>query len=208
MVGVTDEGLFSDHRMFTIDLIRPVSSILTHEMVPDWEKAYLDKISDNLKLIDWTHELEGKGAIASWEFVKNVIDMETKSCVPKKRRRLGARPLWMTKNVLRLIRKKRRVWRWYTTSSYSSKDYEEFKTYKRIQDQVKKAVRLAKRNFERKLAKDAKKNPKAFYSYMKRKTSNWVTVGPFRDSSWQLVTDDRLMAEQLNHFFSTVFTQE
>ena len=67
---------------------------------------------------------------------------------------------------------------------------------------------MAKRNFERKLAKDAKKNPKAFYSYMKRKTSNWVTVGPFRDSSWQLVTDDRLMAEQLNHFFSTVFTQE
>ena len=70
MVGVTDEALFSDHRMFTIDLIRPVSSILTHEMVPDWEKAYLDKISDNLKLIDWTHELEGKSAIASWEFVK------------------------------------------------------------------------------------------------------------------------------------------
>ena len=65
----------------------------------------------------------------------------------------------MTRNVLRLIRKKRRVWRWYSTSNYSSKDYEEFKAYRKIQDQVKKAIRLAKRNFERKLAKDAKKNP-------------------------------------------------
>ena len=114
----------------------------------------------------------------------------------------------MTRNVLRLIRKKRRVWRWYSTSNYSSKDYEEFKAYRKIQDQVKKAVRLAKRNFERKLAKDAKKNPKAFYSYMKRKTSNSVAVGPLRDSSGQLVTDDRLMAEQLNQFFCSVFTEE
>ena len=82
VVGVTDESLFSDHRMFTKDLINLVSSIHTHEMVPDWTKADLDKISDNLRAIDWAHELEGKGAIESWEFVKKVIDMETENCVP------------------------------------------------------------------------------------------------------------------------------
>ena len=43
---------------------------------------------------------------------------------------------------------------------------------------------------------------------MKRKTSNRVGVGPLRDSSGQLVTDDRLMAEQLNQFFCSVFTEE
>ena len=43
---------------------------------------------------------------------------------------------------------------------------------------------------------------------MKRKTSNRVAVGPLRDSSGQLVTDDRLMAEQLNQFFCSVFTEE
>ena len=73
---------------------------------------------------------------------------------------------------------------------------------------MKKAVRLAKRNSERKLAKDAKKNPKAFYGYLKKKTGNRVSVGPLKDSSGNLITDDKLMAEQLNLFFCSVFTQE
>ena len=58
------------------------------------------------------------------------------------------------------------------------------------------------------MAKYAKKNPKAFYGYMKKKTGNKVNVGPLKDSSGQLVTDDKLMAEQLNLFFCSVFTQE
>ena len=37
-----------------------------------------------------------------------------------------------------------------STSGYCKKDYEEFQAFKKIQNQVKKAVRLAKRNFERK----------------------------------------------------------
>ena len=43
---------------------------------------------------------------------------------------------------------------------------------------------------------------------MKKKTGNRVSVGPLKDSSGQLVTDDKLMAEQLNLFFCSVFTQE
>ena len=207
VVGVSDEGLFSDHRMLSMDLALPMSGA-TLELVPDWAKADFQKISNNLSEIDWVSELQGKSALASWEYVKEVIDRETEQCVPKKKRRKGTRPLWMTRNVMRLIRKKRRVWRWYTSSSYSRKDCEEFQAYKKVQDQVKKAVRLAKRNFERKLAKDAKKNPKAFYGYMKKKVSNRVSVGPLKDSTGQLVTDDQVMAEHLNQFFCSVFTQE
>ena len=54
VVGVVDEGLFSDHRMFSLDLIMPVSSNnQTHEMVPDWAKADFDKMRANLADIDW-----------------------------------------------------------------------------------------------------------------------------------------------------------
>ena len=126
-------------------------------MVQDWSKADFSKIADNLAAIDWAAELEGKGAISSWDYVKEVIEKKTERCVPKKRRRPGHRPLWMTQNVMRLIRKKRRVWRWYTTHCYTRGDFEEYQTYKKVQDQVKKAVRLARRNFESELAKDAKK---------------------------------------------------
>ena len=208
MLGVTDQGLFSDHRMLCVDLVKPKHSTgQSHELVPDWSKADLDQIAVNLSAIDWVKELEGKDTIASWDFLKNAIDKETEKCVPKKRRRTGCKPLWMTRNVMRLIRKKRRAWRWYTTSSYCSKDHEEFEASRKVQAQVKKAVRLAKRNFERKLAMDAKRNSKVFYGYMKKKTGNKVTVGPLKEDG-KLLTDDKQMADQLNNFFCSVFTKE
>ena len=43
---------------------------------------------------------------------------------------------------------------------------------------------------------------------MKKKTGNKTSVGPLKDNAGQLITDDRLMAEQLNMFFCSVFTQE
>ena len=112
---------------------------------------------------------------------------------------MSSKPLWMTKNVLRLVRKKRRLWRWYA----SSKDYQEYIAFKKVQDEVKKAVKNAKRNFEKKLAKDARKNnTKPFYSYMKKKTDNRVGVGPLKDSCSELITDDETMAEFLNASFA------
>ena len=60
---------------------------------------------------------------------------------------------------------------------------------------------------QEKLAKDVKKNPKAFYSYLKSRTSNKVTVGPLKEGE-EIVTDDNKIADMLNVFFSSVFTQK
>ena len=75
----------------------------------------------------------------------------------------------MNKNILRMIRKKRRLWRSYSTEDRSKRDFESFQAFKNIQKEVQKAIKKAKRKFERSLAKNAKKNPKAFYSYIKKK---------------------------------------
>jgi hypothetical protein len=72
---------------------------------------------------------------------------------------------------------------------------------------VKDSVRKAKKTFEKSLAKDVKKNPKAFYSYLKSKTSNKQSVGPLKDDGI-VVTDDEKQAEILNKFFTSVFTKE
>ena len=52
VVGVVDEGLFSDHRMFSLDLVRPGSNTSeTYEKVPDWYKADFDQVAENLSVI-------------------------------------------------------------------------------------------------------------------------------------------------------------
>ena len=206
--NVESYGWFSDHAIYSVDLARPSLQNCTKELVPDWSKANFDRLVGNLEQLDWS-VLECMSGLDGWEFIKCKIDEETESCVPKKLRRTSSRPLWMTKNVMSLIRKKRRLWKYYSSSRYTRIDYEEFKAYKKVQEEVKKAVRNAKRNFERKLAKDVRKNnTKPFYSYMKRRTDNRVSVGPLKDNSGQLVTDDENMAEILNDFFCSVFTRE
>ena len=77
-----------------------------------------------------------------------------------------------------------------------------------MEKEAKDAVRKAKKKFEKNLAKDAKKNPKAFYTYLKSKTSNRQSVGPLQDEKGSTISDDEKQAEMLNHFFSSVFTKE
>jgi hypothetical protein len=156
---------------------------------------------------DWVAELEGKSGLEAWECLKKKIEFETERCVPKKLRRVANRPAWMNKNILRLIRKKRRLWKFYSTDPRAEKDYNSFQSYKTVQKEVSKAVKNAKRNLERKLAKSRKKNAKAFFSYMKKQTSNRVSVGPLKDGD-DLVADSGRMAEMLNSFFCSVFTRE
>ena len=67
------------------------------------------------------------------------------------------KPWWMTKKVMRMIRKKRRMWRFYPTDPRARHDYNQYQAYKKIQKEVQAAVKNAKRNYERKLAKDCKK---------------------------------------------------
>ena len=109
---------------------------------------------------------------------------------------------------MRLIRKKRRLWRFYTTDPRAKEDYNQFEAYKKVQKEVQTAVKNAKRNYERKLAKDCKRNPKAFWSYMKKKTSNRVSVGPLKDDQDKLVTDSKEQANILNRWYCSVFTRE
>ena len=69
------------------------------------------------------------------------------------------------------------------------------------------SVRKAKKRFEKNLAKNAKKNPKAFWSYLKSKTANRESVGPLKNNG-EFITDNEKQADILNVFFTSVFTEE
>ena len=208
--GVRSEGYLApgaDHVMLEVDLCGPAMTACTDEMVPDWSKADMAKLKDRLAKVNWKEEGENLSGGAEWEKFKEILDREVNMCVPMKRRRKGTKPWWMTRKVMRLVRKKRRIWRFYTTDPRAKRDFSQFQAYKAVQKEVQAAVKNAKRNYERKLAKDCKKNPKAFWSYMKKKTSNRVNVGPLRDGN-KVVTDSREQANILNRWYCSVFTRE
>ena len=61
---------------------------------------------------------------------------------------------------------------------------------------------------ERKLAKNIKKNPCAFYAHLNKQTKLQGSVGPLQDSTGATKSDNKDMAELLNMFFTSVFTKE
>ena len=214
LVGeVRSEGYLgpgADHPMLELDLIGPAkkASSDSEEMVHDWSKADMALLRERLSMVNWGEEGENLGAEAEWDNFKEILDREVKACVPLKKRRKGGKPWWMTKKVMRMIRKKRRMWRFYTSDPRARNDFNQYQAYKKVEKKVQTAVKNAKRNYERKLAKDCKKNPKAFWSYLKKKTSNRVSVGPLRGMDSRLVTDNVEQANILNSWYCSVFTRE
>ena len=193
----------SDHTMLLITVGGKPPTQDTTEMVPDWMKANISGLRDDLSSIDWESELRDKDCESSWTRFQEIVDEMQAKHVPLKKRRKGRRPLWMNARIMRTIRKKRRLWKRYS----QSKDYDDHQAYKTVEKEVQRSVRQAKRKFERKLAKSAKKNPKEFYSYIKSKTSNKESVGPLKDGD-STTTENSRIAELLNSFFSSVFTSE
>ena len=205
VLGVESAGRLgtSDHTMMMVTVMGEVRANVTHEEVPDWRNADMDRFREELSSVDWVNSLADLNAVQSWEKFKEFVKQAEERCVPMKRRRVGSKPLWMNRNVLRTIRKKRRLWKTYQ----NTKDYKQYEAYKMVEKEVRNTVKRAKRKFEKKLAKQAKKNPKAFYSYLKSNTANRQSVGPLKDKD-NIVSDDKEMVELLNAFFTSVFTEE
>ena len=69
-------------------------------------------------------------------------------------------------------------------------------------------MRNAVREFEKQIAGEAKRNPKAFYRYARSKMKTKSTVGDLERLDGTMADTDVQKAEVLNSFFASVFTTE
>ncbi len=58
------------------------------------------------------------------------------------------------------------------------------------------------------MAKNTKHNSKAFFKYIRGKEQVWTSVGPLRNSTGRVVSNEGEMVGLLNRYFSSTFTQE
>ena len=82
----------------------------------------------------------------------------------------------------------------------------------KARNQVRKMTRKLQKQFEMKLAAEAKSNPKAIWKYINSKSKTRVGVSELNtdpaDPTSKLTTSDKEKAEVLGQFFSSVFTTE
>ena len=194
----------SRHSILHMKINTKPTRMSSTEQVPDYAKADFDKLRECMANIDWSTELANIGAQDGWTFFKEQLSKATEKCIPLKSRRASNKPLWMNRNIIRLIRKKRRLWNWYK----STNDHAEYQAYIDAQKSVNKIIRAAKKKFERKLAKNFKQNPRQFYSHLNNHTKSRAQVGPLQNEEGEQLSDSQGMCNILNSFFSSVFTNE
>ena len=135
--------------------------------------------------------------------IKHLMDKHIPKSRPQKQNE-KKRPLYMTAKAREKVKWKKTAfstWR----STRSGRDYKE---YTKARNQAKWECRKAQRDFEKKLAKESKKNPKAFYKYAQSKLKTRTGIAHLIKEDGSLTTTDKQKADELNSFFSSVFTRE
>ena len=89
----------------------------------------------------------------------------------------------------------------------SRKD-EDYTNYKEALNAATTEIRQSKRSYEQKLACNIKNYSKTFYAYVSSKQNVRDKVGSLEDSAGNIISQGFLMAEDLNGYFSSVFTRE
>jgi len=190
----------SDHVILSAKILVKAGQEPSAERVPDWRRADWAALKGRLGRPALLRRLEESSVEGVWECLRDEINTAVDLYVPKRQRRTGNRPKWMSRDILRALRKKRRIWR-----KERNKDLPE---YKEMEKNVKNLIRNAKRNYEKKLATQSKDNSRPFYSYLKRKTKCRTSVGPIKDKNGKMVTDPKEMAEIINQYFNSVFNRD
>ncbi|KAJ8042255.1 LINE-1 reverse transcriptase-like [Holothuria leucospilota] len=193
----------SDHDLISFELLCYSKLQGSDKTVLDFSKANFTHAKE-LLTIDWVAHLCHVGPAEAWSVFRNIVTDTTKLCIPLKKAVVKNRPIWMSREVLRAARKKRKCWRRYRVS----KNSDDFAVYKKQELLVKNLVIDTKAKFEKQLAKEVKVNPKSFHAYVRSKQKVKEGVGPLQGNEGTLVTDHQDMANLLNDYFVSVFTKE
>ena len=82
--------------------------------------------------------------------------------------------------------------------------------YRKLERETKGMIRRRKKGLEKEIARDAKRNPKAYYSYINSGKKMRSKVGPLKvvgDDGLEIVVEPKRQAEILNQFYASVFSR-
>ena len=158
-----------------------------------------------LSSYDWEELMKERNCIDSWSLFLDLISKGIHTCIPKGYNSINkpGRPLWMNEAALAKVKKKTAAYKRYK----ETKEGADQVLYARARNQARWATRNAKKEFEKKIAKEAKSNPKAFYKYANSKLKVRAGIADL-DTPAGKATTDQQKAEALNSFFTSVFTRE
>ena len=193
--------------LVTLNIKNTENTSFTEKFIHD--RGDYDGMRAEVDKVKWDNLLVESEDCNTWvDNIAEVITNAQKTYVPKKKIHTGSnkpkRKFHAPITLLDKIRLKR----------YAFKQYKKYKTpanydrYVSLRNQVKWGVRKSQKHKEAKIAREAKQNPKAFFSYVNSKIKTRDGIASLLKNDGSLTKNDEEKAETLNQFFHSVFTEE
>ena len=118
-------------------------------------------MKNELGLIDWLELFLSKNVDEMWlVFLNELIEVVLKN-TPIMRRSRNNKPLWWSKNIDKVRKRKKICWYDYRLSQ----NHSDMLKYKKAIGTATKTIRNAEHSYERRLSLHIKNDPKALYKY-------------------------------------------
>ena len=207
VLSIHNEGNLSnsDHCILLIEFLSHFENKNNKKTTPNWSKADIAGIKSYLGNMNWREILTGENLENDWQIFSQILDRTVKKFVPSSTQKSVDKPRWLNRDIVRLLRKKKLAWR--TAQAHRTEINQE--KYKKLEKEVMNKIRNAKRNLEKKLAyAEGGNSTRTFAAYIKSKTKAKSSIGPLKNKSGKIIVGDLDMANELNDFFSSVFSNE
>jgi hypothetical protein len=113
--------------------------------VKNWRRADWSKMRSELGRVNWHRELKDLSMEEKWSRFKTKITDSVKRNVPTRKVNNRGRPVWMTREIMSAVRRKKLLWARVKGGVITEE-------YREADKAVKKMIRNAKRKFEKRLA--------------------------------------------------------
>jgi hypothetical protein len=142
ILEVREEGRLgkSDHSILVVEVSVGKGEEKRDEVRYDWRGADWYKMNSLLRERTWQQEIREADTERAWEIFAKKIQDATEKCVPVRRRRNVNRPPWMSQEILRAIRKRKRMW----AKVKGKADQSEYKAQEKI---TRNLIHNAKKKF-------------------------------------------------------------
>jgi hypothetical protein len=206
ILSVTEFGKLgnSDHCIIKIVAELDFDKQQQRRQIMCWERANVECMRMEIEAVDWDEIFKDGNAEENWNSFRKILTDCTERNIPKIVVKMSGKQRWVTQEIIRLIRMKKRRWREFRLYQTN----EARLAYEVVEKELKKKIRKAKRKKEKELVSCEDRNGKKFTNYIKSKTKVRTGIGPLKKPDGTMTTDGREMADILNNFFTSVFTKE
>ena len=113
IISVSDGGRIgkSDHCILNIEVKVKTVRRIEKSTRANWTKANISGLRKFLNETNWRQRLASNSVDKLWDIFKNILDLAMEKYVPRSTVRAPDAPRWLTRDIVRLVRRKKRAWK-------------------------------------------------------------------------------------------------